>query len=156
MIDTPQIARTAAQHTACIHLTIPRSDIQQVMGPGITEVFAALTAQGLAPAGPWFTHHLRMDPGIFDFEICVPVTTPVTPVGRVKAGQLRAATVARTVFHGGYEGLGNAWGEFAQWIVIQGHTAAPDLWEVYVAGPESSANPADWRTELNRPLLDAA
>jgi len=27
-----------------------------------------------------------------------------------------------------------------------------DLWEVYVAGPESGPDPATWRTELNRPL----
>jgi hypothetical protein len=30
---------------------------------------AAVAAQGIAPAGPWFTHHLRMDPATFDFEI---------------------------------------------------------------------------------------
>jgi effector-binding domain-containing protein len=152
MLDTPQIARTAAQPAAIIRLTIPRAEIQNVMGPGYSEVMAAVAAQGLAPAGPWFTHHLRMDPAIFDFEIGVPVPAPISAAGRVEAGQLPAATVARTVYHGGYEGLGGAWAELDEWITAQGHRPAPDLWECYVAGPESSPDPATWRTQLNWPL----
>jgi effector-binding domain-containing protein len=152
MLETPQITQTAAQQVARIHLTIPRSEIQHVMGPGIQEVMSTLAAQGIQPAGPWLTHHLRMDPATFDFEICVPVSRPVTPAGRVKPGELPAAKVARTVYRGGYEGLGAAWGEFMGWISANGHTPREDLWEIYVAGPESSSNPADWRTELNRPL----
>ena len=153
MIDTPRIVPTAAQLTAFIHLTVPREEIGNVMGPGISEVRAAIAAQGIEPAGPWFTRHLRMDPDTFDFEICVPVTTPVVATGRVKPGQLRAATVARTVYHGPYEGLGAAWGEFMEWIAAEGLTPAPDLWERYVAGPESNPDPATWRTELNRPVI---
>ena len=153
MIDTPHITQTAAQLTAYIHLTVPRNEIQNVMGPGIGEVMDAVTAQGIAPTGPWFTHHLRMDPDTFDFEICVPVPTLVAAAGRVKAGRLPAARVARTVYHGPYEGLGAAWGEFEAWIAANGHTAAPDLWECYVAGPESGPDPAGWSTELNRPLI---
>lgn len=153
MIDTPQITQSPAQLTAVIHLTIPREQIQEVMGAGITELMSTIAAQGIAPAGPWFTYHLRMDPEIFDFEISVPVTKPVTAAGRVRPGELRAAKVARTIYHGPYEGLGEAWGEFIDWIAANGHTAAPDLWECYIAGPESGPDPATWRTELNRPLL---
>jgi hypothetical protein len=43
------------------------------MGPGLRELMAAVAAQGIAPTGPWFSNHLRMDPDIFDFEISVPV-----------------------------------------------------------------------------------
>ena len=154
MLDTPQITRIAAQLTAIIRLTVPREEIRSVMGPGINEVRAAVAAQGIDTAGPWFTHHLRMDPDTFDFEVGVPVTAPVVAVGRVRPGQLPATKVARTIFAGAYEGLGAAWGEFMAWIEANGHTPGPDLWECYVAGPESSPDPASWRTELNRPLTD--
>ncbi len=153
MLDTPQIVQTDARLTAVIRLTIPRKDIRNVMGPGIAELMAGVAAQGVAPAGPIFSHHLRMDPDLFDFELGVPVTSPVSATGRMKPGQLPAATVARTVYHGPYEGLGPAWAEFEAWIAAEGHTAAPDLWECYVAGPESNPDPATWRTELNRPLI---
>jgi effector-binding domain-containing protein len=152
MLDRPRIAQTTAQPTAVIRLTVPRQEIRTVMGPGYRELMDAVAAQGIAPAGPWFTHHLRMDPDIFDFEIGVPVTAPISAAGRVKAGQLPAATVARTVYHGDYEGLGAAWAEFDAWIAAEGHTPGPDLWECYVAGPESNPDPATWCTELNRPL----
>lgn len=153
MIDTPQITQTTAQLAAVTHLTIPRSEIRSAMGPGLTEVMAAVKAQGIGPAGPWFTHHLKMSPATFDFEICVPVTAPVAPVGRVKPGIFPAVTVARTIYHGDYEGLGEAWGEFKAWIAANGHAAGPDLYECYPVGPESSPNPADWRTELSQPLI---
>jgi effector-binding domain-containing protein len=61
--------------------------------------------------------------------------------------------VARVVYRGPYEGLGAAWGEFDAWIAANGHKPGTDLWECYVAGPESSPDPAAWRTELNRPLV---
>jgi effector-binding domain-containing protein len=153
MIDTPKITTTPAQITAMIHLTVPRTEIQKVMGPGLTEVMAAIAAQGITATGPWFTHHLRMDPKVFDFEICVPVNTPVTPVGRVMTGKMPAAKVSHTVYHGPYEGLGEAWGELTAWIEAEGLKPAPDLWEVYALGPESGPDSAQWRTELYKPLL---
>ena len=150
----PEITHTSEQLAATIHLTIPRSEIQSVMGPGLSEIMAAVRAQGIGPAGPWFTHHLTMSPGVFDFEICVPVTAPVAAVGRVKPSRFPAVTVARTIYTGPYEGLGAAWGEFKTWVADNGHLSAPDLFERYLAGPESSASPSDWHTELNQPLLD--
>jgi effector-binding domain-containing protein len=153
MIDAPHVTRTTVQSTAVIHLVVPRSEMQTVMGPGVRELMSTLAAQGIKPAGPWFSHHLTMPSDVFDFEISVPVSTPITAAGRVKPGALRATSVARTIHHGGYEGLGEAWGMLMAWIAENGHTAASDLWEVYVAGPESSPDPATWQTELNRPLV---
>jgi effector-binding domain-containing protein len=153
MIGKPEIVQTAAQLTAIIHLTIPREEIRNVMGPGVNELMATIAAQGITPVGPWFDHHLKMDPDIFEFEISVPVTAPVVAAGRVKPSQLPAATVARTVYLGPYEGLGDAWGEFVDWITAEGHTPAPNLWQCYVTGPESNSDPTTWRTELNRPLI---
>lgn len=153
MIDTPKIMNSPARITAVIPLTVPRDEIRNVMGPGYKELMDAIAAQGIKPAGPWFTYHRRRDPDVFDFEISIPVAAKVTPVGRVRPGELRAATVARTVYHGPYEGLSGAWGEFDVWIKANGHNPAADLWEYYTMGPESGSDPAKWQTELNRPLV---
>lgn len=154
MLESPAIVQTTAQATAVIHLRIPRAQIVKLMGPARDEVFAVLAAQNIKPAGPWFSYHLRMDPEVFDFEVGVPVNTAVSPSGRVKPGELPAATVARTVYCGPYEGLGSGWGEFMQWIAKAGHQHGPSLWECYLSGPEAGPDPANWRTELNRPLRD--
>ncbi|MCX5661456.1 MAG: GyrI-like domain-containing protein [Planctomycetota bacterium] len=152
MIDTPQITQSPAMLVATLRLLVPSKEIMQHMGPGIQEVFAALGAQKIAPAGPWLTHHFRRPTDTFDFEICVPVKTPVKPVGRVKPGEIAASKVARTVYHGGYEGLGAGWGEFMTWIGSQKLNTREDLWECYLVGPESGNDSSKWRTELNRPL----
>ncbi|WP_298932303.1 GyrI-like domain-containing protein [uncultured Ramlibacter sp.] len=156
MIDTPEITSVPAQPIAVIRLTVPCADMPKVMGPGISELMAAVAAQGIAVTGPWFTHHLRRPTDSFDFEIGVPVASSVQPAGRVAPSQWPAMTVARTVLHGNYDGLAGAWGEFGAWVDGQGRQCAADFWEVYSKGPESSSNPADWRTQLNRPLLDRA
>lgn len=152
-LDPPRIVQTARVQTAVLHVRCPRSEIRSVMGPGREELMSTLARQGITPAGPWFTRHLRMDPAFFDFEIGVPVTRPVAPAGRVTPGELPATTVARTVHCGGYEGLAAAWPQLDAWAVAQGRRPGPSLWEVYVTGPEASPDPSTWRTELSRPLL---
>jgi effector-binding domain-containing protein len=153
MIDAPRILQTHPKLTAIIHLTVPRSEIREVMGPARAELMEAVASQEIAVTGPWFTHHLKMDPEIFDFEVSVPLAGVILPVGRVKPGQLPASKVARTIYHGPYEGLGAAWGEFVDWIEANGHTPAPDLWECYLTGPEMDPDPETWQTQLNRPLV---
>jgi effector-binding domain-containing protein len=153
MKNQPEVVAVDAQPTAAIRLTVPRSEIRDVMGPGITELMTTLAAQGVAPAGPWLNHHFRMEPAIFDFEIAVPVPRPVAEAGRVINSSLPAATVARTVYRGPYEGLGAAWGELDAWIREKGLTALPSLWEVYAVGPESGKEPSQWETVLHRPLV---
>ena len=152
-LDPLQIVDSPAQSAAVIHLTIPREQIQAVMGSAIGEIYSTLSAQRVAPAGPLFSHHFKMDPATFDFEVGVPVASPFTPTDRVKAGELPAATVVRTVYHGPYEGLGSAWGAFKSQIKAEGHTAGPNLWERYLTGPESGPDPATWRTELNQSVV---
>jgi effector-binding domain-containing protein len=152
MLDTPQIVQTTAQTAAVIHLTVPRSDMMKVFGPAAGELMAALGAQGIKPEGAIFAHHLKMSADNFDFELGVRVATPIKAAGRVKPGELPAANVARTIYSGPYEGLPAAWGEFSKWIKANGHDPADDLWELYSVGPQSTSDPAGWRTELNRPL----
>lgn len=161
MIEPPEIVEANAQEAAVIHVTTPRDRIQEVMGPAIHEVIDAVSDQGVGPAGPVFAHHLSMPTDEFDIEVGVPVSAPVTPTGRVRLGQLPAATVVRTVYQGPYEGLPEAWREFGeraerelgQRIQAEGLRPGTTLWERYVAGPESSPDPSAWRTELNRPLV---
>jgi effector-binding domain-containing protein len=153
MLDTPILLETQPRHVASIQLTIPRAEIRHVMGPGLLEIRTVLAAQDIPAAGPWLTYHRRMDPEIFDFQICVPVTRTVAGVGRVQPSQIPGVRVARTVYHGPYEGLGDAWGEFMDWIQQAGLRPGPDLWECYLTGPESGPDPKNWCTELNRPLL---
>jgi effector-binding domain-containing protein len=153
MIDTPEVVLTEQRHAAVIRLAIPREEIRAVMGPAIGELMAVLAAQGIPAAGPIFSHHFRMDPDFFDFDVGAPVDGIVTPAGRVKMGRLPGVKAVRTIHHGPYEELGAAWGELHAWVESRQLARAADLWECYLLGPESGADPAAWRTELIQPLL---
>jgi len=154
MLESPRIIQTNEQLTAVIHLCVLRAEIGQLMGPAMAEVGSTLAAQEIAPAGPCFSYHLRMPTDSFDFEVGFPVDRPITSTGRVQMSRLPAARVARSVYRGGYEGLGQAWGEFIAWVDGEGLDAQDRLWECYLTGPESGKDPDQWRTELNRPLAD--
>ena len=153
MIEPLRVITTTPQLTALIPIRVPRADIGKVMGPGLAELHAVVAAQNVAVIGPWFTHHVRNPGEVFDFEICVPVASAVAPADRVKPGQWPAMNVAQTTYHGGYEGLGGAWGEFIGAIKAAGHETADGLYETYAVGPESTQDPRAWRTVLSKKLL---
>lgn len=155
MIETPHITELEAAPMAVIPLRIPREQMPHVFGAAVAEIMSTLGAQRISPTGPVFAHHFRMEPGIFDFEIGVPVSAPIAAAGRVQSKLRPAIRVVRTVYHGPYEGLPTAWGEFHAWVKSNGHAYAPDIWECYVEGPHSTSDPSEYRTELNRPLADS-
>jgi effector-binding domain-containing protein len=152
MIDTPQLIQTEEQFTAVIHLTVPRTEISNVMGPAIAEIISTIAAQGATITGPCFSYHQQRPTDIFDFEVGFPVSQQITAASRVKLSKLPAAKVARTIYQGGYDGLGVAWGEFCKWIEAEGLNVQESLWECYLTDPESNPDPETWRTELIRPL----
>ena|SRR5438094_5278958 len=152
MISTPEIVQTKAEAAAVIPLIVPRSEMMKVFGLAVRELMAALAEQGVAPVSAVFAHHHKMSSDTFDLEVGVKVAAPVTATGRVKSSELPAAIVARAIYSGPYEGLPSAWGEFNKWLRANNHQPAENLWELYLAGPQSTPDSANWRTELNRPL----
>ena len=136
-----------------VKTAVARDQIQHVMGPAVSEVYGAIMAEQRTPTGPWFTHHHRIEPTLFEFDACVPIDQPITPVGRVFASEWPATRVARVIYSGPYEGLGEAWPEFKAWLEREGHTGRSDLYERYLVGPESTQDPAEYRTELIQPLV---
>ena len=154
MLVTPQFIQTEEQLTAVIHLTVPRAEISHVMGQAITEIISSIAAQGATITGPCFSYHQKRPTDIFDFEVGFSVSQPITAAGRVKMSKLPVVKVVRTIYQGGYEGLGAAWGEFCQWIEAEGLNVQESLWECYLTDRESNPDPDTWRTELNRPLSE--
>ncbi|MEN9797274.1 MAG: hypothetical protein RL653_970 [Pseudomonadota bacterium] len=153
MLVSAEVKQLPARPCAYIPVRVRREDIRTVMGPGLQELHAELRSQGVAPAGPWFTHHPRMDPEYFELEISVPVGSSISSRGRVCSGEWPAMRAAVAVYRGPYEGLGAAWGEFKAWMAEQGVTQGPGgLWECYRVGPESGPDASRYETELVVPV----
>lgn len=154
MIDTPKIVDTEAKLTAVIHLEIPRDQMATQFEPAMEELLSVLATQQIEPQGAVFAYHFRMPPGRFDLEVGFFVDATVVATGRVTASQLPATKVARTIYTGPYEGLHDAWGQFNAWLDSQDIKRAEELWEHYVVGPQTTTNPEEFKTELNRLLAE--
>jgi effector-binding domain-containing protein len=150
---SPKIITTNTRLMAVIHLTVPWGEIQRFMEPALSELLGIISAQGIGPVGAWSNHHLTVSPSHANFEVSVPVSSPVSRTGRVEHREVPSGIAACSSHLGAYEGLGSAWRDLNSWIKGRGYTPAPDLWECYVVGPESCPDPAAWRTELTRPLI---
>jgi effector-binding domain-containing protein len=158
MIEAPEITNSRHETVAVIHICCPREQIKAEVEPAIKEIMSTLGHQGRPPTGPMFMHHLTMSMTHFDVEVGFPIGAPLRDNGRVKTSQLPAARVARTIYRGPYEGLFSAWDEFGKRLahdkLVDPAILSPikTLWERYLAGPETSSDPSQWRTELNLPL----
>jgi effector-binding domain-containing protein len=154
VIDTPHIVTTTALNTAKIYAKIPTSTIQQEMGKLVQELLQSVKAQEVEITGPWFTHHFQRPEEFFDFEVCVPVASEVKASGRMEPGVWPAMKVARTIYHGAYQGLPPAWGEFMAWIESNDVKITGEIWERYLVNPDSEKDSSKWETELNLPIRE--
>ncbi len=65
-------------------------------------------------------------------------------------------TVARTLHVGPYEALGGAYDAVTDWIRGRGFELAGPMRERYLNGPGDNVTPAEYRTEVEIPVVAAA
>jgi len=148
LLRMTEIVETAPFEVAYIAAAIEAAEMRTFMRPALMELHQALADQEIATSGSWLTHHWRRPDPSFNFDICLPVARPIASVGRVRPGVIAAQRIIRTDYFGDYSGLPAAWGEFIAAIQHGGHLIRQDFWEIYVLGPDASADPAQWRTQL--------
>ena len=161
-VDAVRLLRAPAVPTAVIQATdVPMATIAGFFDSAFGTAFPALFAAGVTPAGPAFALYTRItqDPAFTaDVEIGFPLARPLAelhagdPVEvngmRVVASELPAGEVAVTSHLGGYDGLGQAWGEFLGRIGAMGREPGTPFWESYVTEPGPDMDPATLRTDL--------
>lgn len=161
-VDGVRILRAPAVPTAVVRAEdVPMATIAGLFDGVFGKVFPLAFAQGLSPAGPAFALYTRMTDGadpVVDVEIGFPLDGPLLeqlhddPVEadglRIVASVLPAGTVAVTTHLGGFDGLGQAWGEFLGAVGAGGWAPGTPFWEFYVTEPSPDMDPADLRTDL--------
>jgi effector-binding domain-containing protein len=126
------------------------------MSDALELAVAALREAGLSPAGPPFARYFAMTADGLEVAAGFPVAAPFLPAGVVHPGELPAGPAAVATFVGPYEGLETAWTTLRRRIDELGRRRGDDPWEVYVIGPGSGVEEAEWRTQLVWPLAPVA
>ena len=150
-LDTTQLE---AQPILGIRTTVPMAEIGDTFGPLFGEIHAHIQQSGGTPAGmPLTIYHSMPGPGgNVDLECAIPVASPVTGAGRVKAGELPAGTAARATHMGPYTELPQTWAALTEWMKSTGLNAAGAPWEVYVTDPGAEPEQSKWRTDIFFPV----
>ena len=148
MSTTPEIVELAPVTAAVVAGEVPVAELPSFFDRAFSTLAQVTAAQGVALVGAAFARYDGPPPDVARLEVGFPTETAVRPEGDVHPGSLPGGRAARVEHHGGYDGLGGAWGALAAWIAEQGHTPSAVLWEVYVTEPSPEMDPAELVTEL--------
>jgi effector-binding domain-containing protein len=147
----PEVVRLSVRETAVIVAETTIKDLPQAIAEAIPAVATTVTKSGVALTGPPFVRYLAVGPAV-RAEIGFPVGTAISPHGRVQPGRLPSGEAARIVHLGPYDTLAATYDRLLAWIAARGRAQAGPFWEVYWTDPDTSPDPATWRTEVFAPL----
>ena len=149
---TPELVTVQPTTTAVVRGTVSAEEITDFFDRSFSVLGEAIAAQGVSPTGPAFGFYRGMPDETIDVAVGFPTDRKIEPDGSAEPGELPGGRVARVVYAGGFDGLGEAWQRLGAWIAEQGLTPGENYWEVYVTEPSPDMDPADLRTELNWPV----
>ena len=145
----PQVVLAIRAHHA-------QHDIPGFLSGAFGELFGRIGLLGIRPAGAPFVIYHAFGPSDIDAEVCVPISEPASATGRIQSREIPGLTVARTLHVGPYEELGAAYRALTEWIDRNGLESAGPVQERYLNGPGDGVTPAEYRTEVEIPIVPAA
>lgn len=141
-------------HTAVVRRKGVRGeDMVTFMDSSFTVLGAAIQAGAFVPIGPAFSRYDSVYGETVDLEAGFPVAEPLTEAfiaGEITVipSELPAGLLAITKYRGGYDGLGEGWGEFMEGVKSEGYELLLPYWEAYDTEPTPEMDPADLITGL--------
>lgn len=140
--------------TAVVRGVLPAGELPNFFDNSFRVLPETISAQGVAIVSPAFGFYHRPPGATVDLEVGFVTDSAVQADGDVIASSLPGGRVAHAVHFGAFDGLGSSWAALRSWIVEQGLTPGPAMWEVYVTEPAPDMDPRELRTELNWPVTD--
>ncbi|NDJ53032.1 MAG: MerR family transcriptional regulator [Chloroflexi bacterium] len=129
------------------------------MGPLFGELFQEVAAAGLTPAGPPMTiyHDSEYKPQNADVEVAVPVNGAANSSNPALLRTLAASeALASCMVQGSYDHISGGYEAMMHWLQDNPYSASGPPREIYLRGPESTANPDEYLTEIQFPVYKPA
>jgi effector-binding domain-containing protein len=145
-----------SQAIVSIRERVASAKLPELIGSAFADLYSRLALLGVRPAGPPFLIYHRLSDISIDAEVCVPVGEPVSASGRVVSRTLPACSVAKTLHVGPYDALQEAYSAITSWIGERGLAIAGPFRERYLNAPDEVSSPAEYRTEIEVPIAEAA
>lgn len=165
-ISAPRVIEFPGCSTVVVHSPRQRTaDLPAFMDRSFTALGRAIADGVFTPDGPAFSRYdgdLSDGLGeVTDVRVGFPVATPLDEgvtidvdgeAVTLEPSDLPACRLATTKHHGGYDGLGAAWGDFTAAVLARDLRPRSPVWEVYDTEPTPDMDPADLRTGLALPV----
>lgn len=132
---TVELVELAPQPCAVVRGHVALEAIPGFLGQAYGDVMGVLAGEQVSPAGPPFARYHVTGDGL-DVEAGFPVTGPVSPTGRVTAGEQAGGLVATVMHRGDYGKVEQAYRAAEDWLAVNGYVPAGEPWESYLDGPE--------------------
>jgi DNA-binding transcriptional MerR regulator len=148
--------RVPAMRVAAITQEVDTAQVGAWYQGALGELYATLSAQGLALAGA--AGGVYAD-GLFADErgeatVYLPVSGAVEELGRVRERELPAAELAVVTHDGPDAGVDRAYGALAAYVTRHALGVAGPIREFYPVGRQQTADAAAWRTEIGWPIFE--
>ncbi len=131
-------------------------DIEKKMGEMFPAIIKFMADNNIEPSGKPFTLNHKWDEenNTAMFSACTPLKERVITTGDVLTGYLKPQKAFKTIFMGDYKFSYDAWEAAYKGLTAQGFTEIEggEPFEIYTIGPNETANPAMWMTEIYIPI----
>lgn len=135
-----------------VHGEVPMAGLSEFFGRAFAEVMAALDQQGVPPAGPPVAFYAGATEQVADVTAGFPVIGSVVPARGLVALTLPGGPTVEATYVGAYDGLADAYAALTRWFEEQGLTPSAAMWEEYLVGPATVADPGRWQTRIVYPM----
>ncbi|MFI7115362.1 GyrI-like domain-containing protein [Amycolatopsis sp. NPDC049868] len=140
--------------TAHVHRHTTTEEIGNAVSAGFAELYSGVTGAGATPAGPpQAAYPADFKPGDeIGIDLYVPVTGTPPSRGGIDYVTLPGGPAAKTSHRGPYDQVGSAYDALFAWVREHGRTPAGPPRELYLNGPDTVTDPADYLTDVIVPL----
>jgi DNA-binding transcriptional MerR regulator len=91
-----------------------------------------------------------------DVEVQLEVAGPFADTADVHCVEVPATDVASGVLHGPFDGIGAVMEDLGNWIAEHGQKIAGPMFDIYLVGPQATADASGWLTEVCVPIAPAS
>lgn len=132
--------------------TVSPDSLAEVSRDAYHRLYAALTSNGVSPAGAPRMVYRAMEDDAWTVEACVPVAGVSAAPDGFELHRIRGGRAAVTRHVGPYDELGIAYREVESWIDANGLTSAGTPYDVYLDDPTEVGDPTKLETEIVWPV----
>jgi effector-binding domain-containing protein len=126
--------------------------LSDFFGTAFDAAAAELARQRVRPAGPPIALYTGNPSDTVDVTAGYPVAAPVEAAPLLVVANLAGGPVVQTIHAGDYDTLADTYAQIIEWLTEQKLTPTSQVWEEYLVGPDSGADPSEWQTRIVFPV----